>query len=55
MTLKNFKKPVFQPVFLLKAPIKHYRNRDKPIHDLKKSKKPPKKTKINPSLDLFFF
>jgi hypothetical protein len=45
MTLKNFKKPVFQPVFLLKAPIKHYRNRDKPIHDLKNPKNHPKKPK----------
>jgi hypothetical protein len=31
--------------FLLKAPIKHHRNRDKPIHDLKNPKNHPKKPK----------
>jgi hypothetical protein len=63
----SFDLPRFQPLwwpenqslsfFKLKNSIifnpfpKHYRNRDKPIYDLKK---PPQKTKINLSSDLFF-
>jgi hypothetical protein len=49
-----YQKTSFSTSFLLKALIKHHRNRDKPIHDLKNPKNHPKKPKNNPSLDLFF-
>ena len=41
-------KPVFSAYFLLKTPIKYFKNHNKPIYDLKKNQKIISKTEINP-------
>jgi len=38
-------KPVFSAYFLLKTPIKYFKNHNKPIYDIKKIKKSSQKLK----------